>query len=72
MNEIEKMEQRVDVLMRAIETNSKKIRQAKLKTQTYDLRRMEANLRIMHELCDLASLINELYEYPDRYLVVGS
>lgn len=72
MNEIEKMEQRIDVLMRALETNSKKIRQAKLKTQTYDLKRIQANLRIMHELCDLASLINELYEYPDRDLIVGN
>ena len=66
------MEQRAEVLMRSIETNSKKIKQAKLKTQTYDIRRMQANLRIMHELCDLASLINELYEFPDRDLIVGS
>ena len=66
------MEQRAEVLMRSIETNSKKIRQAKLKTQTYDTRRIQANLRIMHELCDLASLINELYEFPDRDLIVGS
>ena len=66
------MEQRAEVLMRALETNSKKIRQAKLKTQTYDIRRMHANLRIMHELYDLASLINELYEFPDRDLVARS
>ena len=72
MNEINKMEQRIDVLMRALETNSKKIRQAKLKTQTYDIRRIEANQRIMNELCQLASLVNEIWEHPDREQIVGS
>lgn len=72
MNEIEKMEQRADVLMRHIEINCKKIRQLKLKGHFWDMRRLEATLRIMHELRDLASLINELWEHPDREAIVGS
>ena len=47
------MEQRAEVLMRSIKTNSKKISQAKLKTQAYHIRRMQANLRIMQELCKI-------------------
>ena len=58
--------------MRHIEINSKKIRQQKLKDHIWDMRRLEATLRIMHELRDLASLINELWEHPDREAIVGS
>ena len=72
MNELEKMEQRAEVLMCHIEINGKKIRQAKLKNHVWDMRRIEATLRIMHELKDLASLINELWEHPDREAIVGS
>ena len=71
MNELEKMESHAEVLMRHIEINSKKIRQYKLKDQRWDMRRLEATLRIMHELKDLASLINELWEHPDREAIVG-
>ena len=66
------MEQRAEVLMCHIEINGKKIRQAKLKNHVWDMRRIEATLRIMHELKDLASLINELWEHPDREAIVGS
>jgi hypothetical protein len=66
------MEQRADVLMRFIEINGKKIRHLKLKDHIWDMRRLEATLRIMHELRDLASLINELWEHPDREAIVGS
>ena len=59
-------------LMRHIEINSKKIRQQKLKDHIWDMRRLEATLRTMHELRDLASLINELWEHPDREAIVGS
>ena len=72
MNELEKMESYAEVLMRHIEINGKKIRQQKLKDNMWDMRRLEATLRIMHELRDLASLINELWEHPDREAIVGS
>ena len=65
------MEQHADVMMRHLEINSKKIQQHKLKDNIWDMRRMEATLRIMHELRDLASLINELWEHPDREAIVG-
>ena len=70
MNELEKLEQQADVLMRHLEVNSKKIRQAKLKSKTWDMRRLEANLRIIHELRDLTEMINELWEHPDREQIV--
>lgn len=58
--------------MRHLEVNSKKIRQQKLKEKTWDMRRIDANLRIIHELRDLAEMINELWEHPDREAIVGS
>ncbi len=70
MNELERLEKQADVLMRHIEVNSKKIRQQKIKDNLWDLRRMEATLRIMHELNDLAMLINELWEHPDRAIIL--
>ena len=72
MNEFEKLEQQADVLMCHLEVNSKKIRQAKIKDKKWDMRRLEANLRIIHELRDLAEMINELWEHPDREQIVGS
>jgi hypothetical protein len=72
LNELEKLEQQADVLMRHLELNSKKIRQQKLKEKTWDTRRIDANLRIIHELRDLALMINELWEHPDREQIVGS
>ena len=72
MNELDKLEQRAEVLMRNLEVNSKKIRQAKLKEQRWDMRRLEANLRIIHELRDLAEMINELWEHPDSEQIVRS
>jgi hypothetical protein len=70
LNELELLEKQADVLMRHIEVNSKKIRQQKLKDNLWDLRRLEATLRIMHELNDLAVLINELWEHPDRAILI--
>ena len=72
MSELQKLESRADVLLRHIEVNSKKIRQQKLKESKWDTRRLEATFRIMHELCDLAQMINELWEHPDREAIVGS
>jgi hypothetical protein len=72
MNEVERLERHAEVLMRQIEGNSKKIRQQKLKENIWDTRRLEATLRIMHELKDISQMINELWEYPDREQVVGN
>lgn len=65
-----RLEQQADVLMRHLEVNSKKIRQQKLKEQIWDIKRLEANQRIIHELKDLAEMINELYEQPDRETII--
>jgi len=65
MSELQKLENRADVLLRHIEVNSKKIRQQKLKESKWDTRRIEANLRIMYELRDLSQMINELWEQPE-------
>jgi division protein CdvB (Snf7/Vps24/ESCRT-III family) len=71
MNEIQKLETRAKVLMRHIETNSKKIRQTKLMNEIWDIRRIEATLRTMYELRNLAQMINELWEHPEREILVG-
>jgi len=70
LNELMRLEQQADVLIRHLEVNSKKIRQQKLKEQKWDLKRLEANQRIIHELKDLAEMINELYEQPDREIII--
>jgi hypothetical protein len=36
------------------------------------MRRIDVNLRIVNELKDLAEMINELWEHPDREAIVGS
>ena len=72
VNELEKLEQQADILMRHLEVNSKKIRQQKLKDHKWDMRRKDANLRLIHELHDIAEMINELWEHPDREQLVGS
>ena len=65
MKEIEKLERRANVLMHHIESNSKKIRQAKLKKERWDVKRIDATLRSVYELRDLALMINELWEHPE-------
>ena len=60
------------MLMKHVELNSKKIRQNKIKAHAWDVKRIEATLRIIHELRDLALMINELWEHPDREAIVGS
>ncbi|TFH16152.1 hypothetical protein E4H04_07080 [Candidatus Bathyarchaeota archaeon] len=72
MNELDRLERQADVLMRHLEVNGKKIRQELLKDHTWNIRRLEATLRITHELRDLALMINELWEHPDREQIVGS
>lgn len=63
--EVDRLEQRADVLMRHLELNSKKIRQAKLKEKRWDTHRLEATQRIIGELVYLCTEINELWEYPE-------
>ena len=64
MSEVERLEARADVLMRHVEANSKKIRQAKLKNGEWDIRRIVATLKIMQELIDLSQMINEFWKHP--------
>jgi hypothetical protein len=71
LNELDKLEQRADVLMRTLEYNSKRIWQNKLKYKKWDIQRIDINLRIIHELKDLAEMVNELWEHPDREAIVG-
>jgi hypothetical protein len=72
LNELEKLEQRADVLLRHVEVNCKKVRQHNLKSQIWDTRRLEATLRTLHELVDLTTMINELVMHPDREVLLGS
>lgn len=68
MNEVDKLEQRADVLMRQLELNAKKIRQSHLKDKRWDTNRVDATLRIISEIRDLSQMINELYEYASSEL----
>ena len=65
MNEYDKMEKRVEVLLTHLVTNSKKIRQQRLKAKTLDSRRLDATIRIAKELMVVSEMINELFESPD-------
>jgi hypothetical protein len=71
LNELDKLEKQAHVLMRHLEVNCKKIRQQKLIEHNWDLRRIDANLRIIHELRDIAEMINELWDHPDREAIIG-
>ena len=70
LNELDKLEQQADVLMHHLEVNNKKIYQQKLADHNWDIRRIEANQRIINELRYLAELINELQEYIEREQLV--
>ena len=65
MNEPEKLEKRIDVLLQHLATNGKKIRQQRLKAGTLDVRRLDATVRIAKELMLVSDMVNELWENPD-------
>jgi hypothetical protein len=64
MDEMQSLERRADVAMKHVELNMKKIRQQMLKDGSWDLQRLQATNRIIDELCDIAAMINELWETP--------
>jgi hypothetical protein len=72
MNELDKLDKQADILLNHLASNGKKILQHKLKTGTLDIRRLDATMRITHELKNIALIINELWEYQDREAIVGN
>jgi hypothetical protein len=64
--ELEKLKQRAEVLLSQIELNSKKIRNAAQNNQGWDIRRISANARMIHELEWIAAMIIEIWENPER------
>jgi hypothetical protein len=64
MNESEKLEKRIDVLLQHLTTNGRKIRQQRLKAGSLDVRRLDATVRIAKELILVSNMINELWENP--------
>jgi hypothetical protein len=64
--ELEKLEQRADVLLVQIERNAKKIRQTMQNGGQWDVRRISANVRMMNELEYILTLINCIWENPER------
>ena len=67
--ELEKLKQRAEVLLSQIELNSKKIRNAAQNDQSWDIRHISANARMIHELEWIAAAINEIWENPERDIV---
>ena len=68
MNEHDKLEKRVDVLLQHLATNSKKIQQERLKLGSINARRLDATQRVIQELMVVSNLINELWEHPELML----
>ena len=64
MDEMQSLERCADVVLKHVEMNMKKIMQQMLKDGTWDLQRLQATNRIIDELCDIAVMINELWETP--------
>lgn len=72
MNELEKLEQRATKLLEIIEYNNKKLGQHRVRGKTWDLHKIETSMRVMLELYEIASMINELLELPDREIILGN
>ena len=65
MNEAEKLEKRIDVLLEHLATNGKKVRQHQLKAGVLDVRRLDAIVRVLKELMFVSEMVNELWENPE-------
>ena len=65
MNEAEKLEKRIDVLLVHLATNGKKVRQNQLKAGILDVKRLDAIVRIAKELMSVSEMVNELWENPE-------
>ena len=72
MNELEKLEQRATKLLEIIEYNNKKLGQHRFRNRSWDLHKIETSMRVILELYDVASMINELLELPDREIILGN
>ena len=70
--ELKKLEQRAEVLLSQIEKNSKRIRQSISMEGFWDLRRVSANARMINELEWIVATINEIWENPERDLVINN
>ena len=62
--EVENLERRTGVLLKNLELNRKKIRQKLLFEKRWDLTRLHATRAIVGELCELAELLESIYENP--------
>jgi len=69
MNEPEKLEKRIDVLLQHLTTNGKKIKQQRMRNGTLDTRRLDATVRIAKELLMCSELLNEFWENPESGIV---
>jgi vacuolar-type H+-ATPase subunit H len=67
--EVEKLEQRAEILLSQIEKNAKKIRNSVQNNGQWDLRRISANARMINELEWIAATINQIWENSERDLV---
>ena len=72
MNESEKLEKRVEVLLHLLATNSKKITQEHLKLGVINQKRLEATIQIAKELMVLSELLDEMWEHPESEQLVRS
>ena len=72
MTELEILERRAKKLLEIIEYNNKKLGQHRFRNRSWDLYRVEKTMRVMLELYDVASMINELLELPDREIILGN
>jgi hypothetical protein len=69
MNEPEKLEKRIDVLLQHLATNGKKIKQQRVKTGKLDSRRLDATVRIVKELLMCSEMLNQMWENPESGII---
>jgi len=72
MTELEKLERRAKKLLEIIEYNNEKLGQHRFRNRYWDLHRIETTMRVIFELYDVASMINELLVLPDREIILGN
>lgn len=66
------VEQRAEELLSQIEKNSRKIRQSVSLEGYWDQRRISANVRMIGELEWIVTTIHEIWENPDREVIVNN
>jgi hypothetical protein len=68
VNDHQKLEKRVEVLLEHLSLNSKKMKQECLQLGTINSKRLDATIRIAKELMIVSNLINELWENPSELI----